>query len=68
IIQWVPYKDKVNLTVLEPSELDLIAHRGYAEPALREYKVGDRLQLVRFAFVIIDSINENNYVAILTHK
>ncbi|MEM1873056.1 MAG: glutamate--tRNA ligase [Acidilobaceae archaeon] len=68
IIQWVPDRGKVDLTVLEPSGLDLIAYRGYAEPALREYKTGARLQLVRFAFVVIDSVSGDSYTAILTHR
>ncbi len=66
VIHWVPAAGQVPLTVLEPDGLEFKVYRGAAEPALREYGVDARLQLVRFGFVRIDSVGEE-YTAFYTH-
>jgi len=67
IVQWVPAAEAVRVTVLEPRGLELVEHRGYAEPAIKGYDVDSRLQFVRFGFVRIDSAG-GEPVAIYTHK
>ena len=67
IIQWVPAEGAVPVRVLEPRGLDLIEHRGLAEPAMRRYKVDDRLQFMRFGFVRVDEAGDG-YTVIFTHK
>jgi glutamyl-tRNA synthetase len=68
IVQWVPRRTAVPVTVLEPVELELVEHRGYAEPAIREYGVDSRLQFIRFGFVRIDQVSGEGVVAIYTHS
>ncbi len=68
IIQWVPYANKVSVDVLIPEGLELIIVKGYAEPALKEYNVDSKLQFLRYGFVRVDSINEEKYVVIYSHK
>ncbi|MDM7275071.1 MAG: glutamate--tRNA ligase [Thermoprotei archaeon] len=68
IIQWVPARGAVKLTIYKPEGLKLHKIKGYAEPALKEYKEDSRLQLVRFGFIRIDKIVEEEYTAILTHE
>ncbi len=67
IVQWVPAAEAVRVRVLEPQGLELVEHRGYAEPAIRGYVVDSRLQFVRFGFVRIDEAGDEP-VAIYTHK
>ncbi len=68
IIQWVPSSNKVSVDVLIPKELELIIVNGYAEPALKEYKVDSKLQFLRYGFVRVDNINGEKYVVIYSHK
>jgi len=68
IVQWVPKEGAVSLEVLEPVELEFNVYRGYAEPALREYGVDARLQLIRFGFIRIDEEGPEGYKAFLTHR
>jgi len=68
IIQWVPRKGAVPVTVLEPVELELVEHRGYAEPALRDYGVDSHLQFIRFGFVRIDQATSEGVVAVYAHS
>ena len=68
IAQWVPRRGAVPVRVLEPVELELREHRGYAEPEIGRYKVDSRLQFVRFGFVRIDSVGEEGVTAIYTHS
>ncbi len=67
IIHWVPRSGAVPMLVLEPVELEFREHKGYAEPAIREYKPDSRLQLMRFGFARIDSVEEGRVVAFYTH-
>ncbi|MCE4609742.1 MAG: glutamate--tRNA ligase [Desulfurococcales archaeon] len=67
IIQWTPVAQSVSVEVLVPKELELIRVQGYAEPAIREYKVDDKLQFIRYGFIRIDSIGEK-YVVVFSHK
>ncbi|MEM2020952.1 MAG: glutamate--tRNA ligase [Zestosphaera sp.] len=53
IIQWVPLKSCVKLNVLMPRELDLEVVQGLSEPAVRDLRPGEKVQLVRFGFVKI---------------
>ncbi|MEM0365531.1 MAG: glutamate--tRNA ligase [Acidilobaceae archaeon] len=68
IIQWVPASQAQKLVVYEPEGLKLNKIEGFVEPTIREYGVDSRLQLVRFGFIRIDSINDSEYRAILTHS
>jgi len=68
IVQWVPKKDAVPLEVYEPVELEFREYKGYAEPALREYKPDSRLQLIRFGFIRIDEAGKGPVKAFLTHR
>ena len=67
IVQWVPKKEAVKATVLEPRELELIEHKGYVENTITEYKVDSRLQFIRFGFVRVDKVEGSEYVLIFTH-
>ena len=67
IIQWVPLRDAVRLTVYEPRGLEMVRVDGYAEGILRRYGVDSRLQLVRFGFVRIDRVKPDGYEAFLIH-
>jgi len=67
IVQWVPLKDFVRLTVYEPRGLELAKIEGYAEGALRMYGVDSRLQLVRFGFIRVDRVKPDGYEAFLIH-
>ena len=66
IIHWTPRRGAVPMRVLEPVELEFREHRGYAEPAIREYGVDAHLQLMRFGFARIDSTGDE-VVAFYTH-
>ena len=68
IVQWVPDKAKVPVRVLRPEGLELLVDEGYSEPAIKEYKVDDRLQLIRYGFARIDSAADETYTLIYTHK
>ncbi|MCE4620453.1 MAG: hypothetical protein F7C33_05450, partial [Desulfurococcales archaeon] len=61
-------KAKVPVRVLRPEGLELVIDEGYSEPAIKEYKVDDRLQLIRYGFARIDSANDETYTLIYTHK
>ena len=53
IIQWVPIGNNVKLVVLVPKELKIQRVSGLSEPALREIREEDKVQLVRYGFVKI---------------
>ncbi|MFN3268186.1 MAG: hypothetical protein ACK416_02885, partial [Zestosphaera sp.] len=53
IIQWVPARNNVKLSILVPEGLELRRMSGLGEPALRELEQGDKVQLVRYGFVRI---------------
>jgi glutamyl-tRNA synthetase len=57
IIQWVSSKDSIKTDVLEPRGLEFNIHRGLVENYIVNYKIGSKLQFVRFGFVIIDKDN-----------
>ncbi len=68
IVQWVKRGEETSVEVLEPVELELKKHRGYAEEALRSYSVDSRLQFVRYGFVRVDSVDDGVYKVIYTHR
>ncbi len=68
IIQWVPLKESVPVRVLIPEGLELVTVDGFAERALREYGIDDKLQFIRYGFIRIDDIKENRYIVIFSHK
>jgi glutamyl-tRNA synthetase len=69
IIQWVPKRDAVKLVVYKPEGLEMKKIEGYAEGALKAYKVDSRLQLVRFGFIRIDRVEDDgSYKAFLIHE
>lgn len=68
IIQWVPSQGAMRLNVLEPNGLEFNVYNGFVEPAISEYGVDDRLQLMRFGFIRIDEVKGEEYTAILAHR
>jgi glutamyl-tRNA synthetase len=67
IVHWVPRRGAVPMVVLEPVGLEFREHRGYAEPAIREYGPDSRLQLMRFGFARIDAVEGGVVRAFYTH-
>ncbi len=67
IIQWVPAAAGEKMRVLEPDGLEFRVYEGLVEPAIREYSVDSRLQLIRFGFVRIDKIDDE-ILAIFSHR
>ena len=72
-VQWIAKNDIVDYRVIIPKELyigenyntnSLEIAQGFAESFLSSFKIGTRIQLVRFGFCRIDSKNQ----AILTHR
>jgi glutamyl-tRNA synthetase len=69
IVQWVPKRDAVKLTIYKPEGLEMKKIEGYAENTLKAYKVDSKLQLIRFGFIRIDEIEEDgSYKAFLIHE
>jgi glutamyl-tRNA synthetase len=69
IVQWVPKRDAVKLTIYKPEGLEMKKIEGYAENTLKAYKVDSKLQLIRFGFIRIDGIEEDgSYKAFLIHE
>ena len=68
IVQWVPSNGRIPVIVYEPEGLEMKVYEGYAEPSLKRYSVGDRLQFMRFGFVRIDGAEGGTFKAFLTHR
>ncbi|MCE4612302.1 MAG: glutamate--tRNA ligase [Desulfurococcales archaeon] len=66
IIQWVPASRAVDVKVLKPEGLELVESRGVAEEAIRNYRIGDTLQFVRYGFIRIDKTG-SDVTVIYTH-
>ncbi|MGQ9496118.1 MAG: hypothetical protein ACUVRY_07680 [Thermoanaerobaculaceae bacterium] len=67
VVQRVPERDAVKLAIYKPQELDMKEIRGYAENSLKMYGVDSRLQLIRFGFIRVDEVSEEEYRAFLIH-
>ncbi|MCE4605869.1 MAG: glutamate--tRNA ligase [Desulfurococcales archaeon] len=68
IIQWVPCTQNVNVSVYRPSGLDLLVQKGYSELGILDYKVDDKLQFIRYGFVRVDQITDNEIKVVFAHE
>ena len=68
IIQWVPCNQKVKVLVYRPSGLDLLVQEGYSEAGILDYKVDDKLQFIRYGFVRVDQITDNEIKVVFAHE
>lgn len=58
VIQWVPADQAVPVKVIKPiSPYSISIIGGYGEPAMRELRPGDRIQLIRYGFARVDSLD-----------
>ncbi len=67
IVQWAPLDGGVPARILiplTPYSYEMIG--GYGEPALKELKVGDMIQLIRLGFARVD--RRDPFTLILSHK
>lgn len=67
IVQWVPYSSRVRVLILKPIGLKLERIRGYGEEFIKNLRIGEVVQLIRFGFVKVDSIKSNLITMIYTH-
>ena len=65
IIQWVPVKDNVNVSIVMD---DASTKTGLGEGALKDLKVGDVVQFERVGFARLDEIKDNELVFYYAHK
>lgn len=65
IIHWIPADDNVEAEVVMP---DASRVKGFAEPACRNLKIGDVVQLERFGFARLDEIDNNKLIFYFAHK
>ncbi|MGB9937876.1 MAG: glutamate--tRNA ligase [Methanobacterium sp.] len=65
IIHWVPANDNLKAEVVMP---DASIVEGLAEPACRNLKVGDIVQLERFGFARLDKIEDEKLIFYFAHK
>ncbi|WP_414469291.1 glutamate--tRNA ligase [Methanobacterium sp. ACI-7] len=65
IIHWVPGNDNLNAEVVMP---DASVVEGLVEPACRNLKVGDIVQLERFGFARLDGIDGEKLIFYFAHK
>ena len=65
IIQWAPTEGSVKATVIMPdnSKVD-----GFIEPASKDVRVDDMVQLERFGFARVDNITKDGIVFYYTHN
>jgi len=70
ILQWVPARTNVRVKVLIPKGLELVSEEGFAEPELRRIREGMKVQFVRYGFVKVDEVREDEGYAkvIYMHK
>jgi glutamyl-tRNA synthetase len=68
IIQWVPCKNSIPVTVYKPEGLELKLTQGYAEMGIENYDVNDKLQFIRFGFVRIDDKTSGEVKVIFAHE
>ncbi|UJG42070.1 MAG: glutamate--tRNA ligase [Candidatus Heimdallarchaeum aukensis] len=66
VIQWVP-SDFVKMNLIIPEGKKLITVKGYAEPTIQNYPVGEIIQLERVGYGRIDS-KEPEVNVIFSHK
>ncbi len=67
IIQWVPARDYVNVSVLNNVGKKLIIERGIAEPYVMSLSEGSKAQFVRFGFVKVERKTRKRVYCIFTH-
>ncbi len=60
IIQWVPADSRVKLEIVIPEGLELRIEYGVAEEAATSLSVGEIIQLVRYGFARVDSVEKIN--------
>ena len=65
IIQWVPVKDNVKVTIVMD---DASLKTGLGESALCDLKVGDIVQFERVGFARLDEIKEDELIFYYAHK
>ncbi|TRM85858.1 glutamate--tRNA ligase, partial [Sulfolobus sp. A20-N-G8] len=68
IIHWVKYDDKVKVKVLKAEGDKLEKIEGYGEKIVRELKEGEIVQFMRFGFVRIDKIDNEEIDAVFSHE
>ncbi|RSN74193.1 glutamate--tRNA ligase [Candidatus Methanodesulfokora washburnensis] len=58
VIQWVPADQAVPVKVIKPlSPYSISIVGGFGEPAMKELRPGDRIQLIRYGFARVDSLD-----------
>lgn len=69
IVQWVKVNDAIPTIIITPDKdnKELIEIRGYAEKAVKDLKICEIIQFVRFGFVRIDDIKNSTVVSIFAH-
>ena len=65
IIQWVPVKDNVKVTIVMD---DASLKTGLGESALCDLKVGDIVQFERVGFARLDEIKDDELIFYYAHK
>lgn len=69
VIQWAPSSEFTPAKVFKPISVYSYEMRvGFGEPAMRELKPRDRVQLFRFGFAVVDDIKEGTVELIFSHK
>ena len=65
IIQWVPYDDNVNVTIVMD---DASLKKGLGESALKDLEVGDVVQFERVGFARLDEVTDDELIFYFAHK
>ncbi len=70
IVQWVPAKTNARVKVLVPKGLEVVLEDGFAESELQKFRVGMKVQFVRYGFVKVDDVRKDEgYIkAVYMHK
>ncbi len=65
VINWLPGKDNVEVEILMP---DKKVVKGIAENNIKDLKIGEVIQFVRFGFCRLDSVEKDVYKFWFTHE
>ncbi len=68
IIQWLPVKDALRAVVVKPIGLRLKRDKGYVEPSITKYKIGDKFQFYRYGFVTLKEKTGKKHILAFIHE